>query len=213
MDAETQTRTQYESSAEYQNAQYSNFEEASPEVIVASSVAATAAPATPAAPAASGSEAIIRKDGKPIVGITYPADWKQKAGANFVSAISPKRNAWSVIATLDGAKDKEAGITKVKQGLDKYLQDIEYDEPTKTERGAILITGTGKGRKTGLPVVFASGVFESGPGQIAGAAFVVDKNLEDHYKEAVRYMAQSIRGEKDFTAKEHEVAKPVSSNR
>ena len=68
-----------------------------------------------------------------------------------MSAISPKRNAWSVIATLDGAKDKEAGIKKVKQGLEKYLQNIEYDELTKTERGALLITGTGKGKKDRPP--------------------------------------------------------------
>ena len=213
MDAETQSRTQYESSAEYQNAQHSDFNEAPPEVIVTSTVAAPAATAPPAAPAASGDEAIIRKDGKPIVGITYPSDWKQKAGANFVSAISPKRNAWSVIATLDGAKDKEAGIKKVKEGLEKYLQDIEYDDLTKTERGALLITGTGKGRKTGLPVVFAAGVFDASPGQIAGAAFVVDQNVEDHYKETVRYIAQTIRSEKDLAQQKHEVAKPISGNR
>ena len=180
-------------------------------MIVTSQSAATAGNDVGAT--ATGDEAIIRKDGKPIVGITYPADWKQKAGKNYVSAISPKGNAWSVIATLDGAKDKEAGIKKVKQGLEKYLQDIEYDELTKTERGALLITGTGKGKKTGIPVVFAAGVFEAGPGQLAGTAFVVDKNVEDHYKEAVRYMCQTIRGEKDFTEQEHEVAKPVSSNR
>ena len=34
----------------------------------------------PLQPATPGGEAIIRKDGKPIVGITYPSDWKQKAG-------------------------------------------------------------------------------------------------------------------------------------
>ena len=59
-----------------------------------------------------GGEAIIRKDGKPIVGITFPSDWKQKAGDNSVSATSAKGNAWSGIATLDGVKDKEAGIAK-----------------------------------------------------------------------------------------------------
>jgi hypothetical protein len=202
MDAETQSRTQYESSAAYQSAQYSNFNEAPPEVMVTS---ASAKPATPRG------EAIIRNDGKPIVGITYPSDWKQTAGSNYVSAISAKGNAWSVIATLDGVKDKEAGISKVRQGLEKYLKDVEYDELTKTERGALLITGAGKGRKTGLPVVFAAGVFEAGPGKLAGTAFVVDKNLEDQYKEAVRYMCQTIRGEKDFTEK-HEVAKPVGAN-
>ena len=206
MDAETQSRTQYESSAEYQNAQHSDFNEAPPEVLVTSPAAA---PATPAASAAKDGEAIIRKDGKPIVGITYPSDWKQKAGNGYVSAISPKRNAWSVIATLDGVKDKEAGITKAKQGLEKYLQDVEYDDLTKTERGALLITGTGKGKKTGLPVVFAAGVFDASPGQIAGVAFVTDKNAEEYYKEAVRYMCQTIRGEKDFTEKKQEVLKPV----
>ena len=146
------------------------------------------------------------------MGITYPSDWKQKAGDNYVSAISPKRNAWSVIATLDGVKDKEAGIKKIKQGLEKYLQDIEYDDLTKTERGALLITGKGKGKKTGLPVVFAAGVFEASPGQLAGAAFVVDKNVEDHYKEAVRYMCQTIRGGKDLTEQKHEAAKPIIKN-
>ena len=61
--------------------------------------------------------------------------------------------------------------------------------------------------------MFAAGVFNTSPEQIAGVAFVVDKNVEEHYKEAVRYMCQTIRGEKDFTEKEHEVAKPVFDNR
>ena len=214
MDSETQSRTQYESSAAYQSDQHSDFYQAPPEEIVtsASEPSATSS-ATPSAEATtSGEEAIIRKDGKPIVGITYPSDWQQKAGKNWVSAISPKRNAWSVIATLDGANDKEAGIQKVKQGLEKYLQNVEYDKITKTERGALLITGTGNGRKTNIPVVFAVGVFEAGPGQLAGTAFVVDKNAEDYYKEAVRYMCQTIRGEKDFTEQPHEAAKPVLNN-
>ena len=37
MDSETQSRTQYESSAAYQNAQHSNFDEAPPEVLITSS--------------------------------------------------------------------------------------------------------------------------------------------------------------------------------
>ena len=210
MDSETQSRTQYESSAAYQSAQHSDFYQSPPEEIVTSASEPSATSSAEAT--SSGDEAIIRKDGKPIVGITYPSDWQQKAGKNYVSAISPKRNAWSVIATLDGAKDKEAGIKKVKQGLEKYLQNVEYDKITKTERGALLITGTGNGRKTNIPVVFAVGVFEAGPGQLAGTAFVVDKNAEDHYKEAVRYMCQTIRGEKDFTEQRHEAAKPVINN-
>ena len=40
-----------------------------------------------------------------------------------------------MIATLDGAADKQAGIDKVKQGLLRYLQDIKYDDQTETKRG------------------------------------------------------------------------------
>ena len=45
MYAETQARTQYESTAAYQSAQHSNFNEAPPEVLVTSSVAAPVLPA------------------------------------------------------------------------------------------------------------------------------------------------------------------------
>ena len=51
-----------------------------------------------------------------------------------MSATSPKGNAWSAIAALDGVKDREAGIKRVKEGLEKYLSDIDYDKLTKTER-------------------------------------------------------------------------------
>jgi uncharacterized protein YcfJ len=203
VDSETQSRTQYESSAEYQNEQHSDYNAAPPEVLIS-------APSDQTATA--GGEAIIRKDGKPIVGITYPSDWKQKAGDNSASAISAKGNAWSAIATLDGVKDKEAGIAKIRQGLEKYLQNIDYDDPTKTEGGALVITGTGKGKK-GVDVVFAAGVFDAAPGQLAGVAFVVDKNVEDRYKEAARYICKTIRVEKDFTEQKHEVAKPIISNK
>ena len=118
-----------------------------------------------------------------------------------------------MIATLDGVKDKEAGIQKVKQGLEKYLQNIEYDDPTKTEGGALLITGSGKAKKAGVDVVFAAGVFDAGPGKLGGVAFVVDENVEDHYKEAVRYICKTIRVEKDFTGQKQEVAKPVINNK
>ena len=55
--------------------------------------------------------------------ITYPSDWKQKAGDDNVSAISKKGNAWSALALLDGVKDKQDGIKKIKQGLEKYLTE------------------------------------------------------------------------------------------
>src|SRR4029077_11782501 len=131
-------------------------------------------------------------------GITYPSDWKQKAEGSHVTAVTTDGQGWSAIALLDGVKDKEAGITKAKQGLEKSLKEIKYDEPTETERGALVVTGTGKGKKAGVEVVFAVGVFESGPGHLAGAAFVVDKDVEDHYKETVRSICETIRGEKDL---------------
>jgi hypothetical protein len=212
MNAETQARTQYQSTAQYQNAQHSNFSEAPPEVLSTSAPAGAAAPGKAAGtprqvkPAPSDAppkddspvETVIRKAGKPALGITYPIDWKQNAEDRRVTATSADGHAWSVIALLEGVKDKEAAIAKAKQGLEKSLQDIKYDDPTETERGALVVTGTGKGKKAGVDVVFAMGVFESGPGQIAGAAFVVDQDVEDHYKETVRYTCQTIRGEKDL---------------
>ncbi len=203
VNAEAQARTQYQSSAEYQAAQHSNFNEAPPEVLVAApaagssasgKVAGNVAPKTDDKPV----ETVIRKNGQPALGITYPSDWKQKAEDRHVSAVTADGHGWSVIALLNGLKDKQAGITKAKQGLEKSLQDVKYDDPTETERGALLVTGTGKGKKSGVEVVFAVGIFESGPGQLAGAAFIVDKSDEDHYKEAVRSACETIRGEKDF---------------
>src|SRR6185295_6494637 len=120
----------------------------------------------------------------------------QKADERSVSAVSPKGDAWSALALLDGLKDKAAGIAKAKMELEKSLQDIKYDEPTETERGALLLTGTGKGKKAGVEVVFAVGIFEPAAGQLGGAVFIVDKDVEDHYKELVRYTCSTIRGEK-----------------
>jgi hypothetical protein len=216
MDAEAQTRTQYQSTAEYQSAQHSDFSEAPPEVLITSEVAESAAPATSAQPAtptesaAAGEEAVIQKNGKPVVAITYPGDWKQKQGERYVSAVSPDGQAYSMIALVENAPDVKTGITKVKQGLDKYLQDISYDELTKTERGALLVTGTGKAKKSGVDVVFAAGVFDAGGGQLTGVAFVADKDVEEHYKETVKYICQTIRGEQDLNNQRREAAKPVT---
>ncbi len=200
MDSESQSRTEYESTTEYQSAQHSDFSEAPPDLLITS-------PSDKSATA--GGEAIIRKDGKPILGITYPSDWKQKAADSSVSAISKKGEAWSVIATLDGVNEKQAAINKIKQGLEKYLKEIDYDDLTKTENGALLIAGTGKGKKGETDVVFSAAIFDAAPGQLAGTAFIVDKSLDDRFKEAVGYIVKTIRVEKDFT---HEVAKPISPN-
>jgi hypothetical protein len=189
MVTETQGRAQCQATSEYQTAPRSNFSEAPPEVIVSSPPAGAAAP---------GGEVFIRKDGKPVLGVTFPPDWKQKAGDHFVSATSADGQAWSVVATMEGVKDKQAGIEKIKQGLQKSLKDVKYDEPVKTEKGALVVTGSGKGMKSGVEVAFAAGVLDSGPGQIAGAAFVVDAKVDDHYKEAVRFICQNIRLAKDL---------------
>ncbi len=192
VNAETQARAQYQTTAAYQNAKHSNFNDTPPDVMNTSPKAGAAAP---------GSESIIRKNGRPFVGISYPPDWKQKVGDFYISAVSADGQAYSAIATLDGVKDKDAGITKIKEGLDRYLQDIDYDEPTKREDGGLVITGTGKAKKAGVDVVFAAMVFDAAPGKLAGVAFVADKSVEEHYKEAARYICKTIHTEKDFAQK------------
>jgi hypothetical protein len=187
---ETEARTQYAATSEYQNAQHSNFNEEPPEVL-GTTADGTAKKAS--------EEAVIRKDGKPIVGITFPSDWKQKTGDNYISAVSEDGQAYSMVVTLRGVADGEAGIKKVKEGLEKYLKDVKYDEPSKTTRG-VVVTGTGKGKKAGVDVVFAAGLFDAGKGQLVGAAFVVDSKIEDHYKETVRGICETIRVEKDFAS-------------
>jgi hypothetical protein len=187
---EAQARVQYQATPAYQTAPRSNFTTAPPQVL-ATTTPATAAP--PAAAATSGGEAVLRKDGKPMVAITYPADWKQTPQEQLVSAVSPDGQAWAGLALLQGAADKQAGINKVKEGLANHLSDIQYDEITETKNGALVVTGSGKGKKAGVDVVFAAGVFEAGKGQLAGAAFVADSRIEDHYKETVKSICETIR--------------------
>ncbi len=187
---ETQARAQYQTTADYQNAQHSNFYEAPPEVL---GTTAAGAPTKP------GIEAVIRKDGKPIVGITFPSEWNQKTGDNYISAVSVDGQCYCMLVVLKGVDDKQAGIKKVKDGLAKnYLTDVKFDEPKETKGGATVITGTGKGKKSGVDVVFASGVFDAGEGQFVGAAFVADSKIEDYYKETVRGICQTIRRAKDL---------------
>jgi uncharacterized protein YcfJ/co-chaperonin GroES (HSP10) len=200
MNRETQTRNQYTTTTQYQQAQHSNFNEAPPEIL------GTTASGT--AKKASG-EAVIRKDGRPLLGITFPADWNQKTGANYISAVSGDGHAYSMLVTL-GAIDKQAGIKKVKEGIENRLADVKYDEPSESKAGGVVITGTAKGKKAGADVVFAVGLLDAGQGQLVGAAFVVDAKIEDHYKETVRGICETIRVEKDFTEQRRQVARPVT---
>jgi hypothetical protein len=189
MDREVRARTQYETTAEYQNAQYSNFSEAPPEILGTTAAGDAKKPS---------GEAVIRKDGQPIVGITFPSDWNQITGDKYISAVSGDGHAYSMLVTAEGVADKQASIKKVKEGLEKFLNDVKYDEPSETKGGAAVITGTGKAKKAGVDVVFAVGVFDAGNGQLVGAAFVVDSKIEDYYKETVRGICQTIRRAKDF---------------
>lgn len=192
IDGEGRARAQYQTTTEYQQAPRSNFAEAPPEVIV---------PIEPGSPAKSGAEAIIRKNGKPLIGITFPADWNQKTGDSYISAVSKDGQAYAMVATLEGIKDQQAGAKKVQAGLENHLQDVKYDEPSKTKGGALVVTGTGKGKKKGVDVVFAAAVFDAGKGQLVGAAFVVDSKIEDHYKETVKGICQTLRRSGDFAEK------------
>ena len=189
IDRETQARGQYEATSEYQNAQLSNFNETQPEILGTSAVG-TAKPAS--------GEAVILKDGKPIVGITFPSDWNQRTSDNCISAVSADGHAYSMLVSAEGIADKQAGIKKAKEGLGNYLSDVTFDETRETKGGALVTTGTGKGKKTGADVVFAVGVFDAGKGQMVAAAFVADSKIENYYKETIRGICQTIRRAEDF---------------
>jgi uncharacterized protein YcfJ len=188
IDRENVVRTQYQGTTEYQNAPRSNFNEASPDVL--------GIPAAGPATKASG-EAVIRMGGKPLVGVTFPADWKQKSGDNYVAAVSKDGQAYAMLASLGGA-DKQAGIKKVRAGLENYLKNIKFDEQAETKAGAVIVTGTGIGKKAGIEVVFAAAVFDASKGQLVGAAFIVDSKIEDHYKETIKGICQTLRRAEDF---------------
>jgi hypothetical protein len=185
---ETKARATYQATTEYQDAPRSNFNEAEPDVLgVAPSGTATKATG----------EAVISMNGKPLVGIMFPADWKQKKGERFIAAVSGDGQAYVILASL-GDADKQAGIKKVKAGLETHLKDIKFDDQSETKGGAVVVTGTGKGKKAGIDVVFAAAIFEADKGQLAGAAFIVDSKIEDHYKETVKGICQTLRRAKDF---------------
>src|SRR6476659_8031847 len=65
MDSEAEALTQYESTDEYKNEEHSDFNEAAPEVLITNSDESKT----------SGGDGIIERDGKPIVGMTFPAKW------------------------------------------------------------------------------------------------------------------------------------------
>ena len=93
-----------------------------------------------------------------------------------------------------GGRPQEASAA-----LGNYLTDIKFDEPSATEgAGTLATTGTGKGKKSGVPVVLAAAVLDAGKGNSSGRRPVVDLWIEDHYKETVRGICQSLRRADDF---------------
>ncbi len=140
---------------------------------------------------------ILRDQGKAFLGVSYPADWKQVVGKNHVIATSDDGTAWSVISTLEDVKDQPAGIEKIKEGLEDYLKEIKYDATTKSESGSLVLSGTGKGKKSGVDVVFTSAAFMSGE-RHCGIVFIVDANIEKYFEKTVLAICESILVEEDF---------------
>ncbi|WZP00774.1 hypothetical protein EP7_002425 [Isosphaeraceae bacterium EP7] len=202
---EVQARNQYQATAAYQSAPRSDFNQAPPQVLDPAPPAVVTTPpaGTPTRPTATapGAETVLRMGDKPVVGITFPSDWKQVTGDRYISAVSADGQAYAMIGPLEGKADKQEGVKRVQKGLPNYLKDIEYDELTVTKRGTAVLTGTAKGKKTGVDVVFAAGVFDAGAGQLVAAAFVVDSRIEDYYKETIRQISQTIRVGDDLAAK------------
>ena len=150
------------------------------------------------ATSANAHDIVLREQGKALLGVSYPADWKQVVDKNYVVATSEDGTAWSVISTLSDIKDKASGIPKIKEGLEEYLTEIKYDELTETESGALVLSGTGKGKKSGVEVVFTSAVFQSGPERFAGIVFIVDADIEKYYEKTILAICDSVLVEADF---------------
>ena len=161
--------------------------------------------AVSASNSASAHDIVLREQGKPILGVSYPSEWKQVVEKNYVVATSEDGTAWSVTSALDGIQDKQAGVTKIKEGLVDYLKEIKYDELTETESGSLVLSGTGKGKKSGVDLVFTSAVFESGPKRFAGIVFIVDADIEKYYEQTILAICQSVLVESDFADEATEV--------
>ena len=151
MDSETQSRTEYESTAEYQNAQHSDFNEAPPEVLVTS--------ATDTSPAPSAATATQQNGNRQVRG-HHSQGWQADRGDHLSVRLEAESGRPLCLRhqcqTECLVRDRHAGGCKRQAGwnhkksskeLEKYLQNIEYDDPAKTERGALLITGTGKAKR------------------------------------------------------------------
>ena len=64
---------------------------------------------------------VLREQGKPILGVSYPSDWKQVVEKNYVVATSEDGTAWSVTSAIDDIAGKQAGVTRIKEGLEEWF--------------------------------------------------------------------------------------------
>jgi len=196
---ESQARTQYQSTPEYHNYQGANFNQSSPNVILESEATTSATTQPAAQPAAKpAGESVIRQDGKPIVGVTFPSDWKQRTGDNYISAVSTDGHCWSMFVTIKSTSDMNAALKKVETGLQNYMTSLKFDKQTEGKNGGVVVSGSGKGKKAGTDLNFAVGVFDAGDGQLVAAGFAVDAKLDEHYKETVRGICETIKRSDDF---------------
>ena len=115
------------------------------------------------------------------------------------TSFSPKTPLVSIVPLLF-----VLGVTAVKEGLEDYLEEIKYDELTETESDSLVLSGTGKGKESGVDLVFTSAVFESGPERFAGIVFIVDADIEKYYEKTVLAICQSVLVEADFADEEAE---------
>jgi hypothetical protein len=200
LDGEGRARANYMATDAYRNGTYSNYNTEPVEwlgVPVSSCAPVDASEEVIQGkdePAVIGEEVILRKDGTALLGVTYPAEWKRKADKRMVSAVSKDGHAWAAVGIMENAKDKQAGIDMIKKRIESSLKNIEFDKTAETKNGAIVVTGKGKGMKSGVNVVFAVATAELGKTpQVVAAAFVVDEAIEDHYKETVRHICETMR--------------------
>ena len=95
-----------------------------------------------------------------------------------------------MIATLEGPADNQAGIAKVKQGLEKYLQDIRNDSLTKTKRGGCSPAPV-RARSPASPWCSRLEYSIQARGDSPGRR-LSSMPLDEHYKETVRQICQTI---------------------
>ncbi|MDG2224024.1 MAG: META domain-containing protein, partial [Rubripirellula sp.] len=140
---------------------------------------------------------VLRDQNNAILGVSYPAKWKQVVEQMSVTATSQDGSVWSMIRPLDDIQDEDAGIQKIKAGLGVYLTEIQYGETSKSKQGALILSGTGQAKESGDEVVFTSRLFRSGK-RYCGILFVVQADAEKANQKTIAAICESIVVEEEF---------------